>query len=138
MKKIFTLLVAFIACTASFAQKPWSHQQENRGQNNREPQYGDTRWSNDHNYAKANNNYNYRQTDRRYNERERQRQIDQINRECDQKIYSYRNDRSISTFERNRGIRHIESERSVRINSFGTGAIIGATAGLIIGAILSH
>jgi len=146
MKKIFTLLVAVSCFTVSFAQHPRSYDPGNNRPDSR--QRSATNDRNNNYKAAESNHYNYKQNDygykdhgyndHRYNDRERQGQIDQINRECDQRIYSYRHDRSISDYERNRDIRQAESERSVRIGSFGTGAVIGVTAGLILGAVLSH
>jgi len=136
MKKIFTLLVAVSSFTVSFAQQSWSNEHK-RSPENSHYNYDYTYKQKDHGYSDGWYNEG-RYNDRGYNNRQHQREIDQVNQECDREIYSYRNDRSLSRYERNRRIRQVESERSVRINSFGTGAIVGAAAGLILGAILSH
>lgn len=135
MKKIFTFLIAI--ATVSFASAQGYHQPARSYNGHTDKQYADNRYNRngyDHNYDYRNGNYN----NRAYNERQRQEQIDCINRDYDQRVDVYRNDRRISQRERERRIYQLNTERNQKLKSFGAGAAVGAIAGFVLGAILSH
>ncbi|MES1226580.1 MAG: hypothetical protein ABUT20_64490 [Bacteroidota bacterium] len=135
MKKIFTFLTAI--AIVRFASAQSYHQQDRSYAERNVEHYRNNHYDrddHDRNYDYRNGNY----SSRGYNERQRQEQIDCINRDYDQRINAYQNDRRISKHERERRIYQINTERKQKLQSFGAGASVGAIAGLVLGAILSH
>ena len=142
MKKIFTFLIAI--ATVGFASAQDYRRQDHSFNEWNEKQHSSAdRHDNRHDdnaYSKEYGPYNYnngRYNDQ-YNERRRQEQIDCINREYDQRINTYRNNHRMSQRQRDRRIYQLNVERNQELKPFGTGAVVGAVAGFVLGTILSH
>lgn len=134
MKKLIVLLIAFTSFTAAFSQKGYN-QDHSRGYKNQENVYKKT--SDQYHDRNGWQNRDY-QNKHAINERERQMEMDRVNRDYDRRIDSYRHDRSLNRREREQRIRMAEAQRNEKMRSFGTGAIIGAVAGIIIGSLAAH
>jgi hypothetical protein len=138
MKKIFTFLIAIASVGFASAQKyqpAYSHQDGREQQYKSADRYEKNNYDRDYRNGNDRNN-NYRKD---YNDdRKRKQQIDRINRDYDQRIAVYRNDRRMAQRERERRIYQLNYERNQQLKSFGAGAAVGAVAGLLLGAILSH
>ena len=139
MKKLLVLLMAVFSVSAAFSQ----NYHRNRGSNRTQtvisfPNEYNSYSQNNGYYNQGSQNYGYNNQGRGYDERYRQAEIYRINRDYDQRINSYRNNRYMNAIERQRRIREMEYERNQKLHSFGGGVVVGAIAGLILGAIISH
>ncbi|MEP7144948.1 MAG: hypothetical protein ABI707_18835 [Ferruginibacter sp.] len=136
MKKLYLFLFTLVTITTVSAQQGRRNDERNPGNYN---QTRDMAMNNDR-YSPA-NGYGHvsRGSDRdnRYNEIKRQQEIERLNRDYDNKIRDYRNDRSINQRERERRISQTERERSQKIKSFAGGAVVGALAGILLGALIA-
>jgi hypothetical protein len=135
MKKIITLVIAFFSATALFAQ--WN----DGGHNDHFGNYNNSGNSVSSRDGYSNNNvYNYpvQSYDHRYDDQRRKEDMDRMNGNYDRRINDYRNDRSIGVYERNRGYERGRYERNSNLKSFAGGAVVGAVAGVLLGAVLSH
>ena len=134
MKKIIILAIAIVFFNTAFSQNHNDHNRSNEPYRSA-PAMNKT---NDHGWQSHDRQNQYSDNNRTYNGRNRQAEIDRVNRDYDQRIYNYRHDRAINRYEREKRIRQAESERATRLKSFGTGALVGAVAGLVLGALISH
>lgn len=134
MKKIFTLLVALIAFSATFAQRNTSNDHYTydsrnvRTNNNYNP-------NQDHAIIIKSDNNQYRYNDRNY-DNNRRAEIERINRDYDRRINDYRNNRRMNAYERERNIARMEKERNDKLKAFGGGVLVGGILGVLLGTHL--
>jgi len=141
MKKIIAFTIGLFSVTVIFAQ---SHDRNDRFRNYNESGgivlgrgYDSP---NDRYGYNSPNVYNYpsQGNDNRYDEQRRREEMDRINSDYDRRVDEYRRDRSIDAYERDRRIQQTEYERREKLKSFAGGAVVGAVAGVLLGAVLNH